>query len=308
MQKRIVVVGSVNLDLVAGTQRIPVAGETVAGSSFQTFPGGKGANQAVAAARLGSPVSFVGRVGTDSFGTLLRTALNEAGVETSSVSSAEGPSGVAVIATGAGGENSIIVVAGANGQVSPGYLDSQLDVIRSAGILLAQLEIPLESVEHLARIARRESIPLMLDPAPARTLPGSLLKSVDWLTPNETETCTLLGMAREDFKADSLDKAASAFLALGARNVILKLGERGCYLALADGSRKQVPACRVDAVDTTAAGDAFNGAFAAALLQGKDPVECAVWASAVAAISVTRHGAQTSMPSRAEVESFLRQR
>ena len=305
MAKRIVVVGSINLDLVAATQRIPIAGETVAGLSFQTFPGGKGANQAVAAARLGGLVSMLGRLGTDVFGLQLRESLEESKVDTDGIEVVPGSSGVALITTDAKGENAITVVAGANAQLSPADLDAHIGFIRSAGILLTQLEIPLETVEYLAAIAARERIPLVLDPAPARSLPARLMKCVDWLTPNETEACFLLGYTPGELSEEVLEDAANALLALGCRNVILKLGKRGCYVALLDGTRQLLPAYSVHAIDTTAAGDAFNGALAVALMNGQDPLSSASWASAVAAISVTRPGAQPSMPTLFEVDRFL---
>jgi ribokinase len=305
MDKRIVVVGSINLDLVAATQRIPVAGETVAGLSFRTFPGGKGANQAVAAARLGGAVSMVGKLGDDAFGVQLRESLEESNVNTEAVEVVPGSSGVALITTDPNGQNAITVVAGANAHLSPADLDANISLIRSAGILLTQLEIPLATAEYLAVIAAQERIPLVLDPAPARFLPPSLLKSVDWETPNETETCILLGRGPQELSEQLTEDAANALLDCGCRNVILKLGDRGCYVALSDGTRELLPAYAVEAVDTTAAGDAFNGAFAVALMNGLEPLESASWASAVAAISVTRHGAQASMPTASEVARFL---
>jgi ribokinase len=305
MAKRIVVVGSINLDLVAATERIPIAGETVAGLSFRTFPGGKGANQAVAAARLGGSVNMVGKLGDDAFGVQLRDSLEEANVNTEVVKVAPGSSGVALITTDPSGENAITVVAGANAYVSPADLDANIVLIREAGILLTQLEIPLETVEYLAAIAVKERVPLMLDPAPARFLPPSLLSHVEWLTPNETETCILTGRRPGELSDESIGDAANALLDRGCRNVILKLGDRGCFVALSDGTRQLLPAFAVKAVDTTAAGDAFNGAFAVALLNGQSPLESALWASAVAAISVTRPGAQASMPTSFEVDRFL---
>lgn len=305
MAKRIVVVGSINLDLVAATQRIPIAGETVAGLSFRTFPGGKGANQAVAAARVGGAVSMVGKLGADAFGVQLRESLEESNVNTEAVEVVPGSSGVALITTDPKGQNAITVVAGANAQLSPTDIDANIDLIRSAGILLTQLEIPLATVDYLAAIAAQERIPLVLDPAPARFLPASLLKSVEWLTPNETETCILLGRRPQELSENLTEDAANALLDCGSRNVILKLGEKGCYVALSDGTRQLLPAYSVKAVDTTAAGDAFNGAFAVALMNGLEPLESASWASAVAAISVTRPGAQASMPTASEVDRFL---
>jgi ribokinase len=305
MPKRLLVVGSINLDLVASSRRIPLPGETVSGNTFNTFPGGKGANQAVAAGRLGAPVSMIGRIGNDAFGTQLRASLEAAGVDTKAVEVVRTSSGIALITTAEDGQNAIVVVPGANGELSPRELEKHLGVIREAGIILAQLEIPLETIEFLATVARRENIPLILDPAPARALPASLLASVDWLTPNETETMTLLQQNKTELRSNDLEDAAQQLLKQGSRNVLLKLGERGCYVALSSGERTLVPAYKVKAVDTTAAGDAFNGAFATALLRGSDPVASVKFASAVAAISVTRHGAQPSMPTPAEVDAFL---
>jgi ribokinase len=305
MAKRIVVVGSINLDLVAATQRIPIGGETVAGLSFRTFPGGKGANQAVAAARLGGVVCMVGKLGDDAFGIQLRESLEESNVSTETVEVVPGSSGVALVTTDSKGQNAITVVAGANAHLSPADLETNLSLIRSAGVLLSQLEIPLETVERLAAIAVAERIPLVLDPAPARPLPPSLLRCVDWLTPNETETCVLTGRRPGELSDELIEDAATTLLDRGSRNVILKLGDRGCYVALSDGTRQRLPSYAVKAVDTTAAGDAFNGAFAVALMNGLEPFESASWASAVAAISVTRRGAQASMPTASEVARFL---
>jgi ribokinase len=305
MPKRLLVVGSINLDLVASSHRIPLPGETVSGKTFNTFPGGKGANQAVAAGKLGAPVSMIGRIGNDAFGTQLRASLESANVDTKAVEVAPISSGIALITTAADGQNAIVVVPGANGELSPRELEKHLALIREAGIILTQLEVPLETVEYLAMIVRRENIPLVLDPAPARPLPASLLASVDWLTPNETETLTLLQRNSSDLRNDAVEDAAQQLIEQGCRNVLLKLGERGCYVALTTGQRTLVPSYRVKAIDTTAAGDAFNGAFATALLRGCDPVASVKYATAVAAISVTRPGAQPSMPTPAEVEAFL---
>lgn len=306
MPKRLLVVGSINLDLVASSRRIPLPGETVSGDTFNTFPGGKGANQAVAAGRLGAPVSMIGRLGNDAFGTQLRASLEAAGVDTKAVEVVPTSSGIALITTAEDGQNAIVVVPGANGELSPRELEKHFALIREAGIILAQLEIPLETIELLATIARRENIPLMLDPAPARALPAALVASVDWLTPNETETLMLLQRSATELRSEDAEEAARQLLKQGCRNVLLKLGDRGCFVALGSGERTMVPAYPVKAVDTTAAGDAFNGAFATALLRGSDPVASVKYASAVAAISVTRHGAQPSMPTPAEVEAFLR--
>jgi ribokinase len=308
MGKRLLVVGSINIDLVAATQRIPLAGETVLASNFQTFPGGKGANQAYAAARLGAAVSMIGKVGNDNFGPALLSSLESAGVDGSAIQVVPTSSGLALITTAANGENAIVVVAGANAHVLPSDLDYYIELIRRSAILLTQLEIPLKTVEHLAAIAQAEKIPLVLDPAPARILPSSLLARVTWLTPNETETCTLLGMAPQELAQSSVKDAANRLIQSGPRNVLLKLGSRGCYIAQSNGEHTLVPANLVQSVDATGAGDAFNAAFATALIEGKDPISSASFAAAVAAISVTRHGAQPSMPARSEVDAFLADR
>jgi ribokinase len=304
-RKPIVVVGSINLDLVVGADRLPVAGETITGNSFATFHGGKGANQAVAAAKLGYPVAMVGNVGNDAFGTELRHGLEAAGVDAENVRTVEESSGVALITTGRQGENNIVVVPGANGRLTPELVEKSSATLDRAGILLAQLEIPIETVEFLAQFAERHNIPLMLDPAPARDLPSSLLRKLSWITPNETEAGALLPETIEDRDAD-LGQLAQRFVALGVENVILKLGSRGCLIAQRGLPELKVPAFSVAAVDTTAAGDAFNAGFAVALMRGVDIDRCAVFASAVAAISVTRAGAQPSMPTAVEVDSFLK--
>ena len=306
MAKKIVVVGSISLDFVAGADRIPIPGETIIGNSFQTFPGGKGANQAVAAARLGLPVSMVGCVGDDSYGPQLISGLAKAGVNTEHFATVAGSSGVAVIFTGAKGQNSIVVVPGSNGKLTRQELERHLEALEGAGMILAQLEIPLETVEYLAELAQKKEIPLMLDPAPARELPASLLRIVTWITPNESETVTLLKWKEEDLEGAGAERAADEFLARGVRNVVLKLGARGCLIAT-EGTKEFIAACKVQAVDTTAAGDAFNGAFAVGLMRGQSARESAMLACAVAGISVTRAGAQPSMPSEEEVRAFLKE-
>jgi ribokinase len=304
MQKPIVVVGSINLDLVVGADRIPEVGETIIGNSFNTFYGGKGANQAVAVAKLGYPVAMVGNVGSDSFGTQLRNGLRDSGVDTTYVNTVEGASGVALITTGLRGENNIVVVPGANGKLTPQLLEKAAAILERAGFLLAQLEVPLETVEYLAQFAERHNIPLMLDPAPARELSEKLLHSVSWLTPNETETQLLIKDGMENGDQDD-DAMAERLLDCGVKNVLLKLGSRGCLIAQGTLAKERVPAFAVNAVDTTAAGDAFNAGFAVGLMRGFTVARSATFASAVAAISVTRPGAQSSMPSGEEVDRFL---
>lgn len=299
--KPIVVVGSINLDLVAVAPRIPSVGETVLGTDFQTHPGGKGANQAVAAARLGYPVQMIGRVGNDAFGTQLRDHLEKAGVGTAGVATSEGASGVAVIEVSSSGENSIIVAPGANSSLTPQDLLANLPLIRQAGLILAQLEIPLETIEQLAELCARENVPLILDPAPARELPRSVIERTAWFTPNESEAAFFAGGELND-----AGKVAEALFDKGCRNLLLKMGSHGVYVAQGRGRGETVPAFSVKAVDTTAAGDAFNGAFAVGLMLGKPILGSATFAAAVAAISVTRVGAQPSMPTMAEVETFLK--
>jgi ribokinase len=248
---------------------------------------------------------MVGKLGTDAFGRALKAGLEQSGVNTDAIGFEDGASGVALIITDSQGNNSIVVIPGANAQLLPHDVAANADVIRTAGVVLAQLEIPLETVQWVAEICAENEVPFILDPAPARLLPDALLRNVTWLTPNETETCSLLGQTFEELRDESLERAASTLLDRGCRNVILKLGARGCYVALADGTRRRLSSYPVHAVDTTAAGDAFNGALAVALLKNSEPLSAVQWASAVAAVSVTRHGAQPSMPTASEVERFL---
>lgn len=298
-RKPIVVVGSVTMDMVTCTPQIPRVGQTVIGSSFSTTPGGKGANQAVAAARLGYPVKFVGKVGDDVYGPQLIENLSRAGVDTSAMTTASGSSGLAPIFLAENGQNAIVVVPGANGQVDCAYVDQHIDVIRNAGIVLCQLELPMQTIDHTLALCAELGIPVMLDPAPAASLSDSAWDRVAWFTPNETEAAFYLD--------DSSDSQATArhLLDRGLRGVVLKRGSEGAHVATADGKAGWVKPFAVDAIDTVAAGDCFNGAFAVGLLEGKDPWQAARFACAASAISVTRRGAQASMPSRADVDAFL---
>jgi ribokinase len=303
-EKPIVVVGSINIDLVAHVDRIPERGETLPGWDFATHPGGKGANQAAAVARLGYRVAMIGRVGSDVFGEELRLSLQGAGVDTSAIVVTEGATGTAMILVQPGGDNSIIVAPGANARLAPEDLEARLDLLRSAAMVLTQLEIPMATVEHLAAICAREGVPLMLDPAPARDLPARVWRDLTWITPNDTEAQHL---CRRTVTGNGCEPTAviEELLAMGARNVALKLGEQGAYLGMQDGLRTQVPALTVNAKDTTGAGDAFNGAFAVALARGESPRQAGRFAAAAAAISVTRRGALPAMPTQAEVESLI---
>jgi ribokinase len=294
----IVVVGSINMDLVASVPRIPVPGQTLVGTDFVTTPGGKGANQAVAIARLGFSVRMIGAVGADVFGQSLLDTLEAAGVETEAVARVEGPSGIAQIAVTHEGQNSIIVVSGANGKVTPAFVQERAELLRGAGMVLCQLELPIETVASTLEICAQAGVPVMLDPAPAADLPEQVWKQVTWFTPNETEMALYL------WGIPSPEDAAKRLLGTGLRGVVLKCGSQGAYVAVA-GDARWVPAFSVEAVDTVAAGDCFNGAFAVGLLEGHAPWSAARFASAAAAISVTRRGAQASMPTRAEVDAFI---
>jgi ribokinase len=306
MRKPIVVVGSINLDLVSRGKKIPAPGETVRGESFSTFHGGKGANQAVAVARLGYPVSMIAKVGDDEFGSQLRESLASEGVDVTHVDFASGvSSGVAMISVDEAGQNSITVVPGANDTLTPADLDSARDLLRSAGMILVQLEIPIETVEHLCELGRRFGVPVMLDPAPARPLQGEILARVDYLTPNETETCTLCGISDPDLDESRAAECATQLKGAGAANVIIKMGARGALVLASDGAGTIVPGFKVPVVDSTAAGDAFNGALATALLGGLSLPKAVRFASAAGAVSVTRAGAQPAMPATSEVQRLL---
>lgn len=306
-QKPIVVVGSINLDLVTNADHIPTIGETVLGREFQMHSGGKGANQAVAVARLGYPVQMIGKIGSDVLGDQLRVHLKDSGVGLAGVDRVEGSSGTAVIVVGPQGENCIVITPGANARVMPDSIDRHLGIISGAGMVLTQLEIPLETVGHLADVCNRLGIPLMLDPAPARALPEELLSRVSWFTPNEIETAFYLDSIAHPFGVGNPSIAGRLLLERGPAGVILKMGSRGAYL-VAERFEHQLDAFAVEAVDTTAAGDAFNGAFAVGLMSGKSPVESARFAAAAASLSVTRPGAQPSMPTLPEVTEMLNQK
>jgi ribokinase len=300
-QKAIVVVGSINIDLVSKAERLPVSGETVLGTEFKTHLGGKGANQAVAIARLGHPVHMIGKIGSDSFGERLRSGLEQAGVDISAVGTVEDSSGVAMIVVSPQGDNIIVVTPGANSALSPPDLDAHVEMIRSAGLVLAQLETPMDTIEYLAQLCERNRVPLMLDPAPSHALSPAVLRQISWFTPNETEAAFYAGGKRKE----SLEQTAERLLQQGLRGVVLKLGASGVYLRRQDGLKLHVPAFPVKAIDTTAAGDAFNGAFAVSLARGQSPQESARFAAAAAAVSVTRAGAQPSMPTTDEVDAIL---
>jgi ribokinase len=301
--RKIVVVGSVTMDLVTLTPQIPRIGQTVIGTSFTTSPGGKGANQAVAAARLSSPairhpVSMVGKVGTDAYGPTLLENLGHAGVQTEGMAQTEGSSGLAPIFLSEKGENAIIVVPGANSKMDRAAIDAHAGLIRSAGIVLCQLEIPMDTLSYTLALCAEANVPVMLDPAPAAPLPDAVFTQCAWFTPNETEAAFYLN------EEAGVEDTANHLLDKGLRGIVLKRGGEGAYV-VSEGRAEWIKPFKVRAIDTVGAGDCFNGAFAVALLEGKDPWAAAKFASAAAAISVTRRGAQASMPTRAEVDEFL---
>jgi ribokinase len=302
--KSIVVIGSSNTDMIIRLARIPKPGETLLGGDFSSAAGGKGANQAVGAARAGGKVTFIARVGTDIFGTEAIAGFKKDGINVSHViRDASAPSGVALIFVAKGGENSIAVAGGANAKLSTSDVKKASKAISSAAVLVAQLETPLPTVQAAAEIAAKAGVRFILNPAPARPLPGSLLKKVSILTPNETEAELLTGI-KVSGPTDA-KKAAEKLRAKGVETVIITLGSRGAFIADASGGTL-VPGFKVKAIDTTAAGDTFNGSLAVALAEGKSMMEAVRFANAAAAISVTRLGAQPSAPSRAEIERFLK--
>ncbi|MFD2445000.1 ribokinase [Bacillus sp. CGMCC 1.16607] len=293
VKKKITVIGSINMDLVTSTNQIPKVGETVLGDAFHTIPGGKGANQAVAAARLGADVTMIGCVGDDFFGKILIDHLNQQGIHTENVEYVPNTSsGVATI-TLSDSDNSIIVVAGANNHVTPMLIDKNEEIIANSSMLLLQLEIPLESVIRAVDIAKKHHIPVILNPAPIQKLPKDLLEKVDFITPNEHEQELLLSSVNGTI--EELEK-------LKAKCIVTK-GSKGVMIY--QNGEMDIPSFKVEAVDTTGAGDSFNGALAFALCEGYPLVDACQFANVVGAISVTKLGAQTGMPTRSEVGEFL---
>jgi len=298
--KKIVVIGSTNTDMVIKAARIPAPGETILGGRFLMNPGGKGANQAVAAARLGGDVVFVAKVGDDLFGREARALFAKEGIHTEHVfTDPSEPSGVALIMVDAKGENCISVASGANGALTPDDLDAARGEIEQAGVVLMQLETPVETVLCAAQWAAAKGVPVVLNPAPACALPDALLKCLSMITPNETEAELLTGVKVTDDA--SAAAAAAALCAKGVKRVVITLGAKGAFV-YADGRGTHVPAFKVEAVDTTAAGDVFNGALAVALTEDRPLTVAVTFAAKAASVSVTRMGAQVSAPYRREIK------
>jgi ribokinase len=303
MKPQIVIVGSAGIDMVIKTDRLPAPGETVLGGTFFMNPGGKGANQAVAAARLNGNVIFICKTGNDVFfGQKAAAIFGKEGINSNFLLSHPGlPSAIALITVDKNAENCIVVAPGANATFMPADLDKSIPVIEEAGIILMQLEIPLTTVEYVAALASAKNIPVVLNPAPAIFLPDSLLKNISVLTPNETEAEILTGIRVSDIS--SAEKAARALHHKGVKTVIITLGSRGALVAEGDKAT-HIPAMNVVAADTTAAGDVFNGALVVAITEEKNMVDAVEFACKAATLSVTKLGAQASAPYRDEVDAL----
>jgi ribokinase len=302
MPAKVVVIGSLNMDLVTRAPRLPRGGETLIGESFATVSGGKGANQAVAASRLGAEVSMVGCVGSDAYGEELRGALLAEQIDCQAVSTVEGSSGVALIVVDDNSQNAIVIVAGANGALTPQVIDQFDAVLQAADVIICQLEVPDATVGHALKRGRELGKIVILNPAPAsRPLPADWYASIDYLIPNESEASALSGLPVDSL--ETAETAATRLIALGAGKVIITLGAQGSMFANGTGF-EHFPAPTVKAVDTTAAGDTFVGGFAAALASGKTEAEAIRFGQVAAALSVTRAGAQPSIPTLSDVQAF----
>jgi len=302
MKPKIVVVGSANTDMVVHVQHLPEPGETVLGGDYSQSQGGKGANQAVAAARLEADVTFIARLGRDAFGDASIASFKADGINTRHiVRDDKAPSGVALIMVNRHGENIIAVSPGANAKLSPDDIFAAESAIQGANCLLVQLEIPVETVQTAVQLAAKHHVPVILNPAPATQLPPALLEMIDYLTPNETEAAFLAGGYSAKHASDAAYLLTSKFK---VKNIVITLGEKG---AMVTGfHNKTVPSYSVNSIDTTGAGDAFNGGLAVALAQGKKLVDAVKFANAVAALSTTCVGAQSSMPTLKDVEKILK--
>lgn len=302
-QKKLVVLGSINADHILKLDHFPHPGQTLTGKDYQVAFGGKGANQAVAAGRSGANISFIACVGDDAIGTSVKTQLQQDHIDISAIESiANESTGVALIFVNQLAENCIGICAGANASLTPSYVHRYQSVIQNADALLLQLETPLESIIEAAKIANASNVRVILNPAPARELPEQLLNLVDIITPNETETLSLTGKIVHN--EQDANEAAQILHGKGIKTVVITMGARGVWLS-ENGQGQLIQGFKVDAVDTIAAGDTFNGAFVTALLEEKTAQNAARFANAAAALAVTRSGAQPSVPWRQEIDSFL---
>lgn len=300
MQRKIVVIGSCNTDMVISMDHLPLPGETLIGGEFFMNSGGKGANQAVAAARLGGNVSFIAKVGNDPFGKRALEQYRAEGIDVKHIlTDPEQPSGVALIMVDAQGENSIAVASGANAHLTTKDIDNAKEILSRADIVLMQLETPITTVEHAANVAKRSGGKVILNPAPAQPLPESLLQNLYILIANETEAEFISGTQITDM--DSVARAADILCDKGVEKVVITLGSRGAFVK-ERGNYHQIPGLKVKAVDATAAGDTFCGALCVALAEGKNLTEAVTFANRCAAVTVTRMGAQSSLPYRSEIE------
>ena len=302
MKKNILVIGSSNTDLVIQTSHFPEPGETVMGGVFSTFAGGKGANQAVAASRLGAKVTFVARVGNDDFGRQAIDSFDKEGITTSHIFIDENePTGVASIIINKDGENTIVVAPGANNMLSKTDIEGIVSLVEATDIVLVQLEVPLETVTFVIQLAHKLHKKIILNPAPAVKLDYNLFSYLDIITPNESETKILLGKKVSDLKSAS--EAAQVFLDKGVKNVVITLGKQGAFFKN-DHEEYLIPAIKTEVIDTTGAGDTFNGALAVAISEGKSWRDALDFSNKAAAISVSRLGAQSSIPFRKEIEAI----
>lgn len=304
MKKKILIIGSLNVDMVIEMKNMPVVGETVLGTKLTYIPGGKGANQACAAAKLGGDVVMLGCVGEDDFGDIQKNNLSGCGVDTNYFKrSKKKGTGTASIYVDECGNNSIVVVAGANQECDIAYLQEHDDVIKACDYVILQMEIPYDAISYAVKRAKELGKAVILNPAPApEELPEGILEQLDYITPNETELMKLC--RREGETIEDFAEGAKALLQKGVKNVLVTLGERGALL-VNEESAEIFPTRKVVSVDTTAAGDCFNGAFAVALAEGKGPREAVIFANAASSIAVTRNGAQTSIPDREEADEVL---
>lgn len=306
--KKLLVIGSLNLDMVVNVDHTPVVGETILSDQMQLIPGGKGANQACAAGKLGVDVALLGAVGRDSYGEIQKKSLREAGVDVSKlVCREDSATGIAMITVNSEGDNCIVVVSGANSTLSPEDIDNNRKLLEECDVVIFQLEIPLDTVCYAAKLAKELGKTVILDPAPVpKEFPEELYQYVDVIKPNETEMAMLMGISDTEIE-EHLPEAASELRARGVKNVVVTLGGKGIFIDSEELGVCRIPAMKVDAIDTTAAGDSFTAALAAKLMEGKNLKEAAEFANCVSAIVVTRKGAQSSIPTLEEVEQYIKE-